>query len=90
MATAWASLNRPFSNRQSSGSESYVFLYSQLALDWGKRTMQIDRKVEDAHMSRGKPTRWYAQLQALEAKADRATFAGVASLGSGGRFDPLA
>ncbi|MFD1874261.1 hypothetical protein [Hymenobacter bucti] len=62
------------------------------------RPFLLDRKVEDAYMSkgknrkthyRGKPTRWYAQLQALEAKADRATFAGVASLGLGGQFDPF-
>ncbi|RZJ94938.1 MAG: hypothetical protein EOO60_01825 [Hymenobacter sp.] len=40
MATIWASLNRPFFISQSSGSESCVFLYSQLALDLGKRTQQ--------------------------------------------------
>ncbi len=38
MATIWASLNRPFFILQSSGRESYAFLYPQLALDSGKRT----------------------------------------------------
>jgi hypothetical protein len=61
------------------------------------RPMQLKRKVEDAYMSRsknrkthyrGKPTRWYAQLQALEAKADRATHAGALAI-AGGQFDPL-
>ena len=63
------------------------------------RPFQLDRKVEDTYMSkgknrkthyRGKPTRWYAQLQALEAKADRAAMAGAISLGIGEQFDPFA
>jgi len=41
MATICASLNRPFFISQSSGSESYAFLYSQLACYLGKRTLQI-------------------------------------------------
>ncbi len=53
------------------------------------RPLQLDRKVEDAYMSRGKgrkthyrgkPTRWYASLLALEAKADRAAHVGAASV----------
>ncbi|GAB3868458.1 hypothetical protein GCM10028824_13380 [Hymenobacter segetis] len=60
--------------------------------------LALDRKLADAHMARhkkgrkthyrGKPTRWYARLQALEAKADRAAFVGLAHTASG-RFNPL-
>jgi hypothetical protein len=51
------------------------------------KSLILDRKVEDSYMNRGKsrkthcrgkPTRWYAQLQALEAKADRAALVGAA------------
>ncbi|TYZ06120.1 hypothetical protein FY528_19535 [Hymenobacter lutimineralis] len=41
MATIWASLNRPFFIYQSSGSESYGFLYSLLAHFLGKRTAPL-------------------------------------------------
>jgi hypothetical protein len=43
MATIWASLNRPFFISQSSGSESYTFLYSLLALGLGKRTILLNK-----------------------------------------------
>lgn len=53
----------------------------------------IERKLEDAYMARykknrkthyrGKPTRWYAQLLKLEAKADRATQTGLAHIQNG-------
>lgn len=50
------------------------------------KPFELDRKVEDAYMNqgknrkthyRGKPTRWYAQLQALEKQAHRAAPGGV-------------
>jgi hypothetical protein len=60
----------------------------------------LDRKVEDAYMSyykkgrkthyRGKPTRWYARLQALEAKADRASLAGAAVAAASKYGNPFA
>jgi integrase len=54
MATIWASLNRPFFISQSSGSESYTFLYSQLALDLGKRTEELGQGINTfgKHISR--------------------------------------
>ena len=72
MATIWASLNRPFFISQSSGSESYTFLYSQLALDLGKRTQAAHKKhqptviqsVEGAHFLEGK-------LERLQVAYDR-------------------
>ena len=60
--------------------------------------LALDRKLEDAYMARhkkgrkthyrGQPTRWYARLLALEAKADRAALIGLAHTASG-RFNPL-
>jgi len=47
MATSWASLNRPFFISQSSGSESYAFLYSLLALDLGKRTSMTQLQIKE-------------------------------------------
>lgn len=38
---------------------------------------------------RGQPTRWYTQLLALEAKADRAALVGQAHIANG-RINPLA
>ncbi|AWM31391.1 hypothetical protein [Hymenobacter nivis] len=62
------------------------------------RPFALDRKVEDAYMSqgkyrkthyRGKPTRWYAQRQALEARSNRAACMGALAV-AGGQFDPMA
>lgn len=60
--------------------------------------LALDRKLEDANMARhkkgrkthyrGKPTRWFIKLQALEAKADRAVQVGLTHTASG-RFNPL-
>ena len=58
----------------------------------------LDRKLEEAYTARyakgrkthyrDQPTRWYARLLALEAKADRATLVERAHTASG-RFNPL-
>jgi hypothetical protein len=60
--------------------------------------LALDRKLDAAYTGRyakgrkthyrGKPTRWFIKLQALEAKADRATLAGLAHCGNIG-FNPL-
>ena len=61
--------------------------------------LALDRKLDEAYTARytkgrkthyrGKPTRWYSQLLALEAKADRALLVGLAHTANG-RFNPLA
>ena len=58
--------------------------------------LALDRKLEDAYTARyakgrkthyrGQPTRWYARLMALEARADRAALVGLAHTASG-RFN---
>ncbi len=60
----------------------------------------LDCEVEDAYMSgykkgrknhyRCKPTRWYARLQALEAKANSATLAGTAMAAASKYGNPFA
>jgi len=72
MATIWASLNRPFFISQSSGSESYVFLYSLLVLDLGKRTQPLEQdwRASEALRARDKATLWAAKA----ATAQRAKY----------------
>ena len=60
--------------------------------------LALDRKLDEAYTGRyakgrkthyrGKPTRWFMKLQALEAKADRATLAGLAHCGHIG-YNPV-
>jgi len=60
--------------------------------------LALDRKLDEAYTARhkkgrkthyrGQPTRWYARLLALEAKADRTALVGLAHTASG-RFNPL-